>query len=83
MLYKIMLEFFLFFCFIIYMWKDWFWKQSVSQIFSYFLSSSKLSVFALARKWDLYCTDIDLPYVCRWELRLYLLLLTDGGFNRE
>ena len=55
----------------------------VSQHFSSFSSLRDFFVFALARRWNISCTAIDSPYVCRWLLWLFFLSRTEGRFNRE
>ena len=87
MLKKIIpLVFKLFLCFVIYIWKVWFWNHSVSlrlsEIFVLFIFE-QVFVFALTQKCYIPCTLLYSLYAYINVLQLYLLSQPEGGFTRE
>ena len=87
MLKKIIpLVFKLFLCFVIYIWKVWFWNHSVSlrlsEIFVLFIFE-QVFVFALTQKCYIPCTLLYSLYEYINILQLYLLSQPEGGFTRE
>ena len=82
---------FIFYCFNIFMSKNWIWKHFISlHLLSFFVLlvflflPSRWKTFCVnAYKWNISCSYVDSLYMCIWLLVLYLFSQIEGGFTRE